>query len=195
MYEICNEVEVVCMESWQVAAGAKPFYTPELALSWSLCMSQTVALAIDSLHGFELTEDGQYLMLQSNQPDRIALHCSVMHELLAAVSNAIGWSERIRQQETEREICDAVRSMGYRQGCRRYAASGPDLSPARRRRVVFPGAALASTPYDGSAGGGNRGLRRSTTPPASDCSRPKRHPHPRREPDIGKRSAAVPMLH
>ena len=62
-------------------------------------MSQTVALAIDSLHGFELTEDGQYLMLQSNQPDRIALHCSVMHQLLAAVSNAIGWSERIRQKK------------------------------------------------------------------------------------------------
>lgn len=45
-------------------------------------MSQAVTLAIDSLHGFELTEDGQYLMLQSSQPDRIALHCSVMHELL-----------------------------------------------------------------------------------------------------------------
>jgi hypothetical protein len=45
-------------------------------------MSQAVALAIGSFHGFELTEDGQYRMLQSNQSDRIALHCSVLHELL-----------------------------------------------------------------------------------------------------------------
>ena len=58
-----------------------------------------LAVAIDSLHGFELTEDGQYLMLKSNQPDRIALHCSVMHELLAALSNAIGSSERIRHKK------------------------------------------------------------------------------------------------
>jgi len=56
-------------------------------------------LAIDSLRGFELTEDGQYLMLNSNQPDTIALHCSVMHELLAALSNAIGSSERIRSKK------------------------------------------------------------------------------------------------
>lgn len=61
-------------------------------------MPQPTAFAIDSLHGFELTEDGQYLMLESNQPDRIALHCSVMHELLAALSNAIGSSERIRHK-------------------------------------------------------------------------------------------------
>jgi hypothetical protein len=38
-------------------------------------------------------------MLKSNQPDRIALHCSVMHELLAALSNAIGSSERIRHKK------------------------------------------------------------------------------------------------
>jgi len=62
-------------------------------------MSQAVAFAIDSLHGFELTEDGQYRMLESNQPDRIAVHCSVMHELLAVVSNAIGWSGRIRHKK------------------------------------------------------------------------------------------------
>lgn len=62
-------------------------------------MSQAVAPAIDSLHGFELTEDGQDLMPQGNQSDRIALHCSVTHELLAAVSNAIGWSERIRHKK------------------------------------------------------------------------------------------------
>jgi len=61
-------------------------------------MSSSTALAIDSLRGFELTEDGQYLMVNSNQPDAIALHCSVMHELLAALSNAIGHSERIRQK-------------------------------------------------------------------------------------------------
>ena len=63
-------------------------------------MSQPVALAIHSLHSFELTGDGQYLMLKGNQPDRIALHYSVMHELLAAISNAIGWSERVRQKNT-----------------------------------------------------------------------------------------------
>jgi len=61
-------------------------------------MSSSTALAIDSLRGFELTADGQYLMLNSNQPHNIALHCSVMHELLAALSNAIGHSERIRRK-------------------------------------------------------------------------------------------------
>ena len=61
-------------------------------------MTPPLALAIDSLHGFELTADGQYLMLRSNQPDCIALHCSVMHELLAALSNAISSSERIRHK-------------------------------------------------------------------------------------------------
>jgi hypothetical protein len=61
-------------------------------------MSLPLAFAIDSLHGFELTEDGQYLMLKGNRSDRIAVHCSVMHELLAALSNAIGSSERIRRK-------------------------------------------------------------------------------------------------
>jgi len=61
-------------------------------------MSSSRALAVDSLRGFELTADGQYLMLNSNQPDSVALHCSVMHELLAALSNAIGRSERIRHK-------------------------------------------------------------------------------------------------
>jgi hypothetical protein len=61
-------------------------------------MSQPVAVAIHSLHSFELTGDGQYLMVKGNQPDSIALHYSVMHELLAAISNAIGWSARVRQQ-------------------------------------------------------------------------------------------------
>jgi hypothetical protein len=62
-------------------------------------MSPPRAFAIDSLHGFELTEDGQYLMLNGNRSDRIALYCSVMHELLAALSNAIGSSERIRHKK------------------------------------------------------------------------------------------------
>lgn len=62
-------------------------------------MSLPLAFAIDSLHGFELTEDGQYLMLNCNQSERIVLHCSVMHELLAALSNAIGSSERIRHKK------------------------------------------------------------------------------------------------
>jgi hypothetical protein len=64
-------------------------------------MSQPVALAIHSLHSFELTGDGQYLMLKGNQPDSIALHYTVMHELLAAISNAIGWSERVRQKKDD----------------------------------------------------------------------------------------------
>ncbi|CAB3762193.1 hypothetical protein [Paraburkholderia humisilvae] len=62
-------------------------------------MTPPSAVAIDSFKGFELTADGQYLILNSNQPDRIALHCSVMHELLAALSNAIGSSERIRSKK------------------------------------------------------------------------------------------------
>src|ERR1700754_2263847 len=73
-----------------------------------------LAFAINSIHGFELTEDGQYLMLKSNQPDRVALHCSVMHELLAALSNAIGSSERIRSKKKSVKIampCEA-RALG-----------------------------------------------------------------------------------
>jgi hypothetical protein len=58
----------------------------------------STALSIDSLHAFELTEDGVYLLVNTNQSDRIALHCSVMHELLAALSTAIGRSERIRHK-------------------------------------------------------------------------------------------------
>ncbi|MEX3981938.1 hypothetical protein AB4Y45_23500 [Paraburkholderia sp. EG287A] len=61
-------------------------------------MPSSPALAIHSLRDFELTADGQYLMVNGNQPDSVALHCSVMHELLAALSNAIGRSERIRHK-------------------------------------------------------------------------------------------------
>ena len=61
-------------------------------------MSTSTSLAIDSLRGFELTADGQYLMVNGNQPDSVALHCSVLHEMLAALSNAIGRSERIRHK-------------------------------------------------------------------------------------------------
>ncbi|WP_322057821.1 hypothetical protein [Paraburkholderia sp. J63] len=61
-------------------------------------MSTSTSLAIDSLRGFELSADGQYLMVNGNQPDSVSLHCSVMHELLAALSNAIGRSERIRHK-------------------------------------------------------------------------------------------------
>lgn len=64
-------------------------------------MSPTVALEIHSLNSFELTGDGQYLMLKGNQPESIALHYSVMHELLAAISNAIGWSQRVRQKQDD----------------------------------------------------------------------------------------------
>lgn len=78
-------------------------------------MSSPVALAIDSLNGFEITADGQYLMLKSNQPDCIALHCSVMHELLAALAHAIGWSERIRHRQHSRKFampCEAWQVTG-----------------------------------------------------------------------------------
>jgi hypothetical protein len=64
-------------------------------------MPPPAALAIHSLHSFELTGDGQYLMLKGNQPDSIALHYSIMHELLAAISNAIGWSARVRQEKND----------------------------------------------------------------------------------------------
>jgi hypothetical protein len=62
-------------------------------------MSSPLAFAINSVRDFELTEDGQYLTLKCNGSDRIDLHCSVMHELLAALSNAIGSSERIRHKK------------------------------------------------------------------------------------------------
>ena len=62
-------------------------------------MSSPLAFAINSVRDFELTEDGQYLTLKCNGADRIDLHCSVMHELLAALSNAIGSSERIRHKK------------------------------------------------------------------------------------------------
>ncbi|MFM0624676.1 hypothetical protein [Paraburkholderia xenovorans] len=62
-------------------------------------MSSPLAFAINSVRDFELTDDGQYLTLKCNGSDRIDLHCSVMHELLAALSNAIGSSERIRHKK------------------------------------------------------------------------------------------------
>ncbi|WP_321888811.1 hypothetical protein [Paraburkholderia bannensis] len=57
----------------------------------------STTLAIDSVSGFELTADGQYLLVSSNHPERVAVHCSVMHEMLAALSSAIGRSACIRQ--------------------------------------------------------------------------------------------------
>ncbi|WP_144113247.1 hypothetical protein [Paraburkholderia sp. BCC1886] len=62
-------------------------------------MAPRPPLSIDSIRGFELTGDGQYLMLNTNQPSSIALHCSVMQELLAALANAIGVSQRIRSKK------------------------------------------------------------------------------------------------
>jgi hypothetical protein len=64
-------------------------------------MSSPVALKIHSLNSFELTADGQYLMCKGNPPEVIALHYSVMHELMAAISNAIGWSQRVRQKRDD----------------------------------------------------------------------------------------------
>ncbi|WP_434112293.1 hypothetical protein [Paraburkholderia caffeinilytica] len=73
-------------------------------------MSPPVALEIHSLNSFELTADGQYLMFKGNQPEVIALHYSVMHELLAALSNAIGWSQRVRRKKDDMKFampCEA----------------------------------------------------------------------------------------
>lgn len=99
-------------------------------------MQPSPVVAINSLHGFELTEDGQYLMLKSNQPDRIALHCSVMHELLAALSNAIGSSERIRHKK---------RNMTFAMPCESWAL-GKDAGGAPYLIFTFrlPGGAELS---------------------------------------------------
>ncbi|MGB8418616.1 hypothetical protein [Paraburkholderia sp.] len=73
-------------------------------------MSPPVALEIHSLNSFELTADGQYLMFKGNQPEVIALHYSVMHELLAALSHAIGWSQRVRRKKDDMKFampCEA----------------------------------------------------------------------------------------
>ena len=73
-------------------------------------MSPPPALAINAIYGFELTEDGQYLKLTSDQPRAIAVHCSVMHPMLAALAHAIGHSERIRNKEHSTKFampCDA----------------------------------------------------------------------------------------
>ncbi|WP_321800446.1 hypothetical protein [Caballeronia sp. J97] len=56
------------------------------------------ALTIDSLAGFQLSDDGGYLVVDARSGSSIALHCSVMHEMLAALAHAIAHSERIRQK-------------------------------------------------------------------------------------------------
>jgi hypothetical protein len=55
-------------------------------------------LLINSLAGFRLTNDGQYLFADACNGASVALHCSVMHEMLAALANAIACSERIRHK-------------------------------------------------------------------------------------------------
>src|ERR1700690_123002 len=80
-------------------------------------MSPPVALEIHSLNSFELTADGQYLMFKGNQPEVIALHYSVMHELLAALSHAIGWSQRVRRKKDDMKFampCEAWAIGGYK---------------------------------------------------------------------------------
>ena len=99
-------------------------------------MLPPVALVIHSLHKFELTGDGQYLMLNANQLDSIALHHSVMHQLLAAVSNAIGWSQRVRQNEDD---------MRFAMPCEAWAI-GKDKGEATHLVITFrlPGGAELS---------------------------------------------------
>jgi hypothetical protein len=99
-------------------------------------MSPPVSLAINSLHSFELTGDGQYLVLTGNQPDSIALHYSVMHELLAAISNAIGWSARVRQRKDD---------VKFAMPCEAWAI-GKDKSEATHLLLTFrlPGGAELS---------------------------------------------------
>ena len=89
--------------------------------------------AIDTLSGFELTADGQYLVVSSNHPNRVAVHCSVMHELLAALSNAIGRSACIRQ---------STRSIKFAMPCEAWEI-GRATDPAQDLVVSFrlPGGA------------------------------------------------------
>ncbi|WP_321794922.1 hypothetical protein [Caballeronia sp. J97] len=54
------------------------------------------ALTIDSLADFRLSEAGGYLVVDARSAASIALHCSVMHECLAALAHAIARSESIR---------------------------------------------------------------------------------------------------
>ncbi|VXC91345.1 conserved hypothetical protein [Burkholderia sp. 8Y] len=56
------------------------------------------AIPIDSLAGFQLSDDGGYLVVDARSGSSVALHCSVMHELLAALAHAIACSERIRNR-------------------------------------------------------------------------------------------------
>ncbi|WP_250520467.1 hypothetical protein [Caballeronia sp. NCTM1] len=56
------------------------------------------ALTIDSLASFRLSEDGGYLVVDARSGSSVALHCSVMHELIAALAHAIACSERIRKK-------------------------------------------------------------------------------------------------
>jgi hypothetical protein len=75
-------------------------------------------------------------LLKSNQPDRIALHCPVMHEFLAALSNAIGASERIRHKK---------KSMKFVMPCEAWAL-GQDAAGAPYLNFMFrlPGGAKLS---------------------------------------------------
>ncbi len=126
-------------------------------------MAPPQAYSIDALHGFELTEDGQYLMLNSNQPDRIALHCSVMHALLAALSNAIGSSERIRHKQ---------RSVKFVMPCEAWTV-GRDAASAHDLILSFrlPGGAELSFQIERALAGQMADVLALATGPASALPR------------------------
>ncbi|MDE1181936.1 hypothetical protein [Paraburkholderia sp.] len=83
-------------------------------------------VVVHSLRDFELTPDGQYLLVNSNHSKQIALHCSVMQGLLAAIAHAIGRSERIRQRDTHGKV--AMPCEGWELGIQAQDASQTVLS-------------------------------------------------------------------
>ncbi|MDR5733926.1 hypothetical protein QCE47_16520 [Caballeronia sp. LZ025] len=61
-------------------------------------------LIIDSLEGFRLTNDGSFLLADARCGASVAMHFSVMHEMLAALANAIACSERMRKKDRARKF-------------------------------------------------------------------------------------------
>ncbi len=70
-------------------------------------MAPQLSFAIDSVRGFELTGDGEHLMLKTSQTSSIALHCSVMHECWRPCRTLLAVGADPRQEEVP-EIRDAV---------------------------------------------------------------------------------------
>jgi hypothetical protein len=56
------------------------------------------AFRIESINHFDLSDDGEFMLVYGDQHAPLALHHSVLQPLLAGTANAIGCSERIRQK-------------------------------------------------------------------------------------------------